>query len=161
MLQVWLAVTVEVGIEKVTELLVNGTETVAGGWAAGLSLDIPIVTPPGGAVPVSVTVADAFRPPSTLADATDNVDTCTALAGSISSAAVWLTPAVPVIAAVWTVVTGNVETVTGRDAFPAGTVTCMGTCAAGLLLLNDTHKPIDRASPLRETVRITLSPPFT
>jgi hypothetical protein len=111
MLQVWLAVTTDVGIEKVAELAVNGTETVAGGCAAELSLDIPIFTAAGGAVPVSVTVAVAFRPPSTLADATENVDICSAFAGSISSAAVWLPPACPVIVAVFTVVTCNVETV--------------------------------------------------
>jgi len=55
----------------------------------------------------------------------------------------------------------NVETVTWRDAFPAGTVTKKGGCAAALLLLNDTDKPIDRATPLRETVRVALFPPFT
>src|SRR5271157_335058 len=161
MLQVWLVVTVEVGIEKVAELAVNGTETVAGGCAAELSLDIKIFAPPGGAVPVSVTVADTFRPPSTLADATDKVDTCSAFAGSISSCAVWLTPAVPVIVAVWTEVTVNVETVTWMDAFPAGTVTNWGTWAAELPLLNVTLNPIPRATPLRETVRSALSPPFT
>jgi hypothetical protein len=162
MLQVWLAVTTEVGIEKVAELDPNGTETAAGGCAAVLSLDIPIFAPPGAAVPVSATVADTFFPPSTLAGATDNVDSCSALAGSISSAAVWLAPAArPVMVAVWTAVTGNVETVTWRDAFPAGTVTKKGGCAAALLLLNDTDKPIDRATPLRETVRVALFPPFT
>ena len=101
MLQVWLAVTTEVGMEKVAELDPYGTETVVGGCAAVLSLEIPILTPPGGAVPVSATVADTLFPPSTLAGATDNVDSCSALAGSISSAAVWLAPAAcPVMVAV-------------------------------------------------------------
>jgi hypothetical protein len=113
MVHIWLAVTTDVGIEKVAELAVNGTETVAGGCAAELSLDIPIFTAAGGAVPVSVTVADAFRPPSTLADATENVDICSAFAGSISSNAVWLAPAAcPLIVAVCIATTCDVETVT-------------------------------------------------
>ena len=113
MVQIWLAVTTDVGIEKVAELAVNRTETVAGGCALELSLDIPIFTPAGGAVPVSVTDADTFRPPSTLVGETESVDTCSALAGSISSAAVWVAPAAcAVIVTVWTVVTGDVETVT-------------------------------------------------
>jgi hypothetical protein len=109
MLQVWLAVTINVGIEKLAELARNRTETVAGGGALELSLDIPIFTPPGGAVPVSVTVADTLSPPSTLVVATENVDTASAFAGSISSAAV--SPCA-VIVAVWTVVTGDVGIVT-------------------------------------------------
>jgi hypothetical protein len=124
MVQVWLAVTTDVGIEKGAELDPYGTETVAGGCAAVLSLDIPIFTPPGGAVPVSVTAADTLFPPSTLAGVTDNVDSCSAFAGSISSVAVWPAPAAcPVIVAIWTEATGDVGTVTWRDAFPAGTVT--------------------------------------
>jgi len=162
MVQVWLAVTTDVGIEKGAELDPYGTETVAGGCAAVLSLDIPIFTPPGGAVPVSVTAADTLFPPSTLAGVTDNVDSCSAFAGSISSVAVWPAPAAcPVIVAIWTEATGDVGTVTWRDAFPAGTVTEKGGCAAPLSLLNDTDRPIDRATPLREIVRITLFPPFT
>ena len=49
MVQVWLAVTIDVRIGKVAELAVNGTETVAGGFALELSLDILMLTPPGGA----------------------------------------------------------------------------------------------------------------
>src|ERR1035437_11155968 len=109
MVQVWLAVTTDVGIEKGAELAVNGTETVAGGFALELSLDILMLTPPGGAVPVSVTVADTLSPPSTLVGVTDNMDTASAFAGSISSAAV--SPCA-VIVAVWTVVTGDVGIVT-------------------------------------------------
>ena len=108
---------------------------------------------------VSVTVADTFRPPSTLVGVTDNVDTCECVCG-VDFERRGLRPA-PVIVAVWTVDTGDVGNVTWRDAFPAGTVTKKGACAAALLLLNDTEKPIPRATPLREIVRVALSPPFT
>src|ERR1035437_81935 len=109
MVQVWLAVTIDVRIGKVAELAVNGTETGAGGFALGLSLDIPIFTPPGGAVPVSVTVADTLSPPSTLVGVTDNVDTASAVAGSISSVVV--SPCA-IIVTVWTAVTDAVGIVT-------------------------------------------------
>src|ERR1039458_5985502 len=109
MVQVWLAVTTDVGIEKLTQLAANGTETFAGGCAAELSLEIPTPTPPRGAVPVNVTVADTFRPPSTLVGVTDNADTGSAFAGSISSVVV--SPCA-VIVTVWTAVTDAVGIVT-------------------------------------------------
>jgi hypothetical protein len=56
-----------------------------------------------------VTVADTFRPPSTLVGVTDNADTWSAFAGSISSVVV--SPCA-VIVTVWTAVTDAVGIVT-------------------------------------------------
>jgi len=123
------AVTTEVGIEKVVELLLKGTVTLAGGCAAALSLASAIFDPPAGALPFNTTVPKALSPPCTLEGATVKAASCNAPGGSISRVAVSVTPpACAVIVAVSTVVTvAEVAMENCADACPAGIVTDSGS----------------------------------
>ena len=57
------AVTMLVGSEKDVENDPGFTKTEAGGETAAESLDSVTVAPPGGACPVSITIAPAVAPP--------------------------------------------------------------------------------------------------
>jgi hypothetical protein len=123
------AVTAEVEIGKVVEVLLNGTVTLAGVCATALSHVIVTFTPPPVAAPFSTTVPVALDPPCTLEGATENAASCKALGGSISSVADCATPpACAVMVTVWTVVTVPVVAIWNcASACPVGIVNKSGS----------------------------------
>ena len=76
-------VTASVAMAKSAEFLANGTATTAGGRTLSLSLVSRMLTPPGGALPLSVTVPVRFFPPRIDPAEVDSAASCTEFAGSI------------------------------------------------------------------------------
>jgi hypothetical protein len=153
--------TFAVATEKVVEVEPAGTVTFAGTVAAAVfALVRATVAPPGGALPVMITVPVEELPPATLAGLTERVERA---AGLTVRLAVFDTPEkAAVIVTGLADATPSVVTVKGADAAPAGTVTLAGTVADDVLELDSvTAAPPAGAAPVRVAVPVEGLPPTT
>jgi hypothetical protein len=138
-----------------------GTLTLGGTAAtAGSLLLSAIASPPLGAGPLSVTVASAVLPPTTVEEL--NV-TAVGVAGLTSRVALLVTPrAAAEMITCAVLATGLVETVKFALEEPALTFTLAGTVTvATSLLVSVTTVPPDGAGPFSVTVACTGLPPMT
>jgi len=150
-----LVVTVNVAV-----VAFAGTVTLAGTCAAtGLPLDNVTTAPPAGAGPFNVTVPAEVLPPTTDVGLTPT---------ELTTAAITVKPALCVvlyaaeILSETVLATGVVVTTNVAVVVLAATVTLAGTCAAPVLVLdNTTTAPPAGAGPVNVTVPVEVLPPTT
>lgn len=152
------AVTAPTETGKVAVVDPAGTTTPAGTVTAALLLEIATVVATGAAAP-SVTVPVSVAPSTTLETGRVRPDR---LRGVTVSTADWTEfPEEPVIVALVTAVTGDVDTVNVAVVAPAAITTLGGTLAETLLLDSVTRSPPAGAAPFRVIVPAEVPPPRT
>lgn len=152
------AVTLEVETVTLRVEVPEGTTTLAGTVAAPLPLVIDTWNPSAGAGPVSVMIAVAGLPPTTLDWASFSEERAGGLTVRV---AVLLRPYVAVrVTATWAA-TGEVVAVKVPLVVPPGTVTVEGTVTAGSLAESATVTPPGGAAAESVTVPVEDAPPIT
>lgn len=137
-----------------------GTFTVAGTWALVELLDKAMVTPPGDAALVNVTVPNVEVPPIRVFGLMLTEATWAARTVRLSD----IPPPFPdtAITVDESLVTVLVVTANEAELVPAGIEIELGACAmAGLLLEIETANPLAGAVPVKLTVTIDTPPPRT
>jgi hypothetical protein len=145
------------------ELARAGTVTFAGTDAfVGLLLARVTTKPPAGAALVKVTVPIEFDPPTTVVGLKVIAESAAGAEGLTASVADLATPEYAAVMFPSVIEpTAVVLTVKFAEVALAGTVTELGTVAAGLALDSVTKAPLAGAGPLRPTVPVADWPPVT